>query len=665
MSKPAPAKHHTLLILLCLFITYNATAQQTRVLAQNHPANDQQTQTIQVKWYSQTLTYPEGVHVYRRQSGQTNWTRLTAEPIHPQQAIDPALIEQDPDLEFYTELLKEDNLSEQLLLFNIVIKTFESTPFATFMGLYYEDHDVIAGEEYTYRIQQLVNGRETFLGQSDAVRAGTFRPAPPVKDFTVTQDKDFMTFDWQMEEDRFYAVNLYRTAADTVGETRVNQKPVVITQIETDSGLVYPTPKFRSTDLTEGTTYTYQLAGLDFFGHELQRTEPIAIPFRDVTPPAPPTGLTATQDTLRVTLTWTRPNDPQVQYMTLYRSQHSEGPFESILTTPSQTQYTDSLPHPGPYYYHVTSADASGNQAPSRTVFVHIPDQQPPAAPQQLTLRADTGRFHLSWQPGTEPDLLGYLVYRTAEASQQHYVRLTPEPLAQPRFTYRLPANVKNQFSFFVVALDSSENTSPPSQAAHAQLPDVTPPEQPHLRHVEMHEGHPVIHWTANTDEDLTGYHLLRSHTQSPFTRINSQLLPPDVPQYTDRQAAPGQTYQYHLIAIDSAGNASIPSPPLTAYVPPSETAFSGSLQLSFRHKRRKKHNILSWSRPHQPCLGFVVYRGETAAQLRPYSGLLHEVAFVDQALDAPQYVYQVRAFSEQGGVLRSEVHVWEEKGID
>ena len=78
----------------------------------------------------------------------------------------------------------------------------------------------------------------------------------------------------------------------------------MISQITDSLGnLKYPNPMFsESIDLVEGITYTYQLAGLGFFGNETEWSEPIEIAMEDVTPPPAPQNLTGQcQRQLKVT----------------------------------------------------------------------------------------------------------------------------------------------------------------------------------------------------------------------------------------------------------------------------------------------------------------------------------------------------------------------------
>ena len=126
---------------------FELSAQQSQVLVHNPPKNTNTEVSVQVKWYSEDILYPEGVHVYRRASGALNWTRLTERPILQKETIDPAEIARDEELEFYVDLVKEQgtDVEEQILLLNTIIKSFQNEAFADFLGIFYRDNDVVSG----------------------------------------------------------------------------------------------------------------------------------------------------------------------------------------------------------------------------------------------------------------------------------------------------------------------------------------------------------------------------------------------------------------------------------------------------------------------------------------------------------------------------------------
>lgn len=660
-----------LLFIVCIWNSCVVLGQSGKVLVRNAPNTESSVPVIQVKWYSQNLLYPEGVNVYRRLSDEpNNWSKLTRAPIYRKQIIDTEELGHDPDLQVYVDMVNDvggiSGLPDELLQMNMIIKSFESLAFADFLGLYFEDHNVRYEDSYIYKVTQIRNGTEVLLGQSEEIVVEPFEAEAMVKNFTVHQVKKIFEFDWEVEDQRFFGVNIYQTRSDSTVEELLNDRPMLISKIESDSGtLEYPVPKFKHSDLTENVAYSYQITGIDFFGEETKRTPAIEIVFNDITPPLPPTDFLIDQDTMLVHLKWQLPEDPQIESVQVFRSSRSEGPFESIYETKQGKAFSDSIQLPGPYYYYVASFDRSGNAASSKILFAEIPDQEPPAAPIGLTLVADTGLMALKWVANTEPDFMGYLVFRTVEGAKEHEVLLTGDPLNEPRYDQVFPKNVKNRFSFYVIAIDSAENRSKPSMHVVGQLPDVTGPEQPYIKQIKYSEEQIEIFWTPNVDKDLAGYHVYRSDSLLPlhFERINQNLIPNDMNRYVDRNHEPGKRYLYYLKAEDIQGNSSPASVAILTGPVRSPAVVDGKIKLVMKTKRDKQ-NTLSWVVSEGKWRGYMLYRGESPSELRPYTGLLSPDtrSFTDVDLTADQLIYQLRVYGTDGGILKSELQTWQRK---
>jgi fibronectin type 3 domain-containing protein len=81
-------------------------------------------------------------------------------------------------------------------------------------------------------------------------------------------------------------------------------------------------------------------------------------------------------------------------------------------------------------------------------------DLEPPAPPEGLlVIPLDLG-IEVSWQRSTEPDLLGYFVYRR-EAGQGEYERLNAWPLSVPIYVDRT-ATWGGSYEYVVTAVDRS-----------------------------------------------------------------------------------------------------------------------------------------------------------------------------------------------------------------
>lgn len=213
--------------------------------------------------------------------------------------------------------------------------------------------------------------------------------------------------------------------------------------------------------------------------------------------------------------------------------------------------------------------------APAANTVTGVPfapssdDTQPPAPPTGLTV-TDPGtgdRLLLQWNANTEPDLLGYRIYRAVSAGvyappDDAYQRLGSAMVdtTQPSFT---DTSVSRDVYYFyrITAVDQSGNESLPSNPSSTFATDITPPAKPAgFKVKELDTGHDVeLSWQANTEPDLAGYQLYRATSPAgPFHLI--KILGQGETVFHDTDLTQGQWYYYYLVATDEKGNASQPT---------------------------------------------------------------------------------------------------------
>jgi hypothetical protein len=141
-----------------------------------------------------------------------------------------------------------------------------------------------------------------------------------------------------------------------------------------------------------------------------------------------------------------------------------------------ETRFRDSgVVNDSTYHYVVRSA--AGERAPwresqdSNEIEATPTDFTPPAPPRGLAAVPGRGGIALSWDPNTEPDLLGYLVYRR-ELPTLTSSRLTQAPIPTTTYLDRT-ARPGKSYAYTVTAVDRSRNRneSAPSAEATGSLP--------------------------------------------------------------------------------------------------------------------------------------------------------------------------------------------------
>jgi hypothetical protein len=120
----------------------------------------------------------------------------------------------------------------------------------------------------------------------------------------------------------------------------------------------------------------------------------------------------------------------------------------------------------GVWRFVLTVKDGAGLTG-SDDVNVTVIDPAPPAAPTNLTaVTHGVGAIRLAWTPNEEPDLAGYLVYRSMSADGP-FLRINLDPLPETAY---VDTGLKpgRRYWYEVRAVDDSTNPSEPSNRADA-----------------------------------------------------------------------------------------------------------------------------------------------------------------------------------------------------
>jgi fibronectin type 3 domain-containing protein len=176
-------------------------------------------------------------------------------------------------------------------------------------------------------------------------------------------------------------------------------------------------PVFTDTGLTDGTTYAYRVTAIDHAGSEYVESGTSAVVTatpRDITPPADPTGLTATGGNEQNALVWTANTEPDLDHYAVYR-QNPDGTWPTApVATTTTTAYTDTQVLGGTEYtYRITALDHNGNESASSAQASATPTETtPPAAPGEPVITPGERQLGISWPLNHEYDVTQYAVYR-------------------------------------------------------------------------------------------------------------------------------------------------------------------------------------------------------------------------------------------------------------
>jgi glycosidase len=308
----------------------------------------------------------------------------------------------------------------------------------------------------------------------------------------------------------------------------------------------------------------------------------------DLTPPAAPTGLSASAGDGSVSLTWSGV-DGAASYV-VYRSPVAGGYVRVGATT--GTGLTDaSVANGQRYHYVVRALDAAGNESGDSNDATAVPHftigwanvQWPPAIDHPLTAAGDTvyGQVwvHGLTDAGGSPDSieaqLGFgrdgsdpSAWTWSDASFnvqagnnfEYKATLRPDTAGDYDYLYRYSTDLGTSWTY---AGTGGPGTTSPGRATIGVPADTTAPATP--TELRVASGSPTeidLAWNANAESDLYGYEVLRSDAQSgPYAILATAATP----SYTDTTVDEGATYFYEVRAVDQAFNRSAATAPVSA----------------------------------------------------------------------------------------------------
>ncbi len=313
---------------------------------------------------------------------------------------------------------------------------------------------------------------------------------------------------------------------------------------------------------------------------------------QDLTPPAVPTGLTATEGDGQVTLTW---NEVPGAGYTVFRSYVSGGGYTALaqVTTPS---YVDHNVSNGVRYYYVVNAiDGSGNSSDYSNEVSALPHYTIDWAnlqwPYEITHTIGItpteniyGQVYIAGvtsQPGATPGLLAQVGYGAsmtnftewttwvdatfnvdAGNNDEFKAQLLPEQIGNFYYLYRYSTTGGRDWVY--AGLDGTVMLPTPGRLHVLPAADTTPPATPqHLRVIHWGVDHITTQWDAVADSDLAAYDLYRyGEGETPANAVRIARVPAPTTVYTDTSVIVDHVYTYTVQAVDTALNKSAFSNP-------------------------------------------------------------------------------------------------------
>ena len=458
-------------------------------------------------------------------------------------------------------------------------------------------------------------------------------------------------------------------------------------------------------DVSASKIYFYKLSTVDVDGQASELSAFVSAEVLDDTrAPAMPTNLVAINDTdgKQVALGWSAPEmDEGNQELTglsgyrIFRIKDSQGKlqiqgpetalvalatelgidlnnlgeisdelkdvFVELGTVPATQTYfldTDELEAGVLHVYVVIAVDPTGNTGPPALTLVTIntPGANIPVPAGLRATQNEQARIVISWNPVSDPNLLGYLVLRS-QSTQGPFTSVTSDTLfTTGQTTYVDSLVATDQVYFYKVQtvvqdpelglLRSDTSTFIDGQA----LADQSAPGAPSDLIVSLDDENfqrVMLNWTAPVTDrngnELTGlasFEIYRSRGNNTSFALIATVSSDQV-SFVDTSAELLTTYFYAIRAVDQAGNAGPRSQPISV------TTKGFAIPRNVRATPGVQKITLIWTANTEPELtGYEILRFTDPTHETPdkiFSSVL--TTYVDTPVTADQpFVYRVRA---------------------
>jgi len=271
-------------------------------------------------------------------------------------------------------------------------------------GTGYVDSDVDNGTTYYYVITAS-NGSCSSVASNEASASPACTPPAPPANLTAAPGDGSATLTWTASAGATSYAILRNGTGDPPWNVTINTTTLTT---------------FTDDDVTNGTTYYYVVRASNGRCSSANSTVVSAKPV--CTPPAVPTGVTATPGDKQVALSWTAPAGATGYRVS--RNTTGTGTFTQIAT-PTPTNYTNTGLTNGTTYYYVVAATNGSCWSADSAVRSATPVCTPPSVPGVLTATAGDQQVTLSWAAST-PTPASYTVQRKTGATGTYANLATP-----------------------------------------------------------------------------------------------------------------------------------------------------------------------------------------------------------------------------------------------
>ncbi len=462
--------------------------------------------------------------------------------------------EDSPFLGYYVEKSADGKsfspVTEDLIFYNKALEEVQDS-FFQINQIRFTDSLAQNGVPWYYRIvaKDLFGELATPSNVVEVIGVDQTPPAPPFNvQFAVDDEQRTISLTWEKKE----------TEPDLAGFVVMGAS----SELEEFKALhEAPLPpdarSFTVKNPGEGQRLFFTILAYDHNGNRSGSMPKVAA-FKDLTPPAPPTGLSADLDEAgHLRLTWQPNTEPDLAGYRVFSSLLPEGGFANATSTPlEEPLYLDTLSFNRlveDYYFRVVAFDQKENYSePSETVKVSIPDTIPPVAPLLKDAVVQEGKVHITWIASSSLDIAEHQLQR----------RNLPEGKWQPVFSSNSTeiqeftdpkVEPGKSYEYRLLAIDDAGLSTYSLKTRQVSLP--------------IAQNLPLI---AGMEAKWVGDKVIELRWKLPYGFDGNVLLYRSVDGgkpvlyktlkaqgFQDTKVSPGKTYRYYAVAQYSGGRLS------------------------------------------------------------------------------------------------------------
>lgn len=221
---------------------------------------------------------------------------------------------------------------------------------------------------------------------------------------------------------------------------------------------------------------------------------------------------------------------------------------------------------PASLAYAVVSVRRGGERSPLSNIVSFSP-AVPPGPPTIIRVTPDQGRICIEWIPpetdviGRPSSVGGYRLYRRTLPEEEYDAPLNADPVPGTVFVdTTAPSGAALVYTVRATLPGKPKIEGVPAVEVGVDYRDVFPPAAPARLDVLPEAGAVRLLWDPVAAPDLAGYVVYRAEGEGGApVRLTEKPIADAF--FTDTTVQPRRRYRYTVVAVDSSGNASAPSP--------------------------------------------------------------------------------------------------------